>query len=34
VSFVIAPDGSIRHVEVGYTTSVGLRARLWLAQIL
>lgn len=33
-SFVIAPDGTIRHVEVGYTTSFGLRARLWLASVL
>lgn len=33
-SFVIAPDGTIRHVEVGYTTSLGLRARLWLARVL
>ncbi len=33
-SFVIDPDGSIRSVEVGYTTSLGLRARLWLASIL
>lgn len=30
-SFVIDPDGAIRHVEVGYTSTVGLRARLWLA---
>ncbi len=30
-SFVLAPDGTIRNVEVGYTTSLGLRARLWLA---
>ena len=33
-SFVIAPDGTIRHVEVGYTTSLGLRARMWLARVL
>ncbi len=32
-SFVVA-DGQIRHVEVGYTTSAGFRARLWLASIL
>jgi thiol-disulfide isomerase/thioredoxin len=30
-SFIIAPDGQIRFVEVGYTTSLGLRLRLWLA---
>lgn len=30
-SFIVAPDGRIRFVEVGYTTSMGLRLRLWLA---
>ena len=30
-SFIIAPDGEIRFVEVGYTTGIGLRLRLWLA---
>lgn len=30
-SFVVDEDGRIRHVEVGYTTELGLRARLWLA---
>lgn len=30
-SFIIAPDGTIRFVEVGYTTGLGLRLRLWLA---
>jgi len=30
-SFVIDGDGEIRHVEVGYTTELGLRARMWLA---
>jgi len=30
-SFAVGRDGRIRHVEVGYTTEVGLRARLWLA---
>jgi peroxiredoxin len=30
-SFVIDGDGAIRHVEVGYTTELGLRARMWLA---
>jgi thiol-disulfide isomerase/thioredoxin len=33
-SFIIAPDGQIRFVEVGYTTGMGLRLRLWLAGIL
>lgn len=32
-SFIVDPDGEIRHVEVGYTTSLGLRARLWLASL-
>ncbi len=31
VSFFVAPDGQIRFVEVGYTTSWGIRLRLWLA---
>jgi len=30
-SFIVAPDGRIRFVEVGYTTEMGLRLRLWLA---
>jgi len=30
-SFVISPDGNIRFVEVGYTSEIGLRARLWWA---
>jgi len=30
-TFVIDGDGEIRHVEVGYTTELGLRARMWLA---
>ncbi len=30
-SFVVDADGRIRHVEVGYTSELGLRARLWLA---
>ena len=30
-SFVLSPDGTIEHVEVGYTTEAGLRTRLWLA---
>ncbi|MGB9093475.1 MAG: redoxin family protein [Gallionella sp.] len=32
-SFIIAPDGRIRYVEVGYTTGIGLRLRLWLAAL-
>lgn len=32
-SFIIAPDGKIRFVEVGYSTGIGLRLRLWLAGI-
>lgn len=32
--FVIGPDGRIRFVEVGYTTGLGLRLRLWLAGVL
>lgn len=30
-SFIVDPQGVIRFVEVGYTTSLGLRARLWWA---
>lgn len=30
-SFIVDTDGKIRYVEVGYTTGVGLRLRLWLA---
>lgn len=30
-SFIITPDGKIRFVEVGYTTGIGIRLRLWLA---
>ncbi|MCB9591353.1 MAG: protein disulfide oxidoreductase [Sandaracinaceae bacterium] len=30
-SFVVDPDGQIRNVEVGYTSTFGLRGRLWLA---
>jgi len=30
-SFIIDPDGRIRFTEVGYTTAIGLRLRLWLA---
>lgn len=32
-SFIISPDGKINFVEVGYTTSIGLRIRLWLAEV-
>ena len=32
-SFIIAPDGRISFVEVGYTTSIGLRLRLWWAAL-
>lgn len=31
-SFIINPDGEITYTEVGYTTSWGLRLRLWLAR--
>lgn len=31
-SFIIAPDGTVRFVEVGYTSEAGLRLRLWLAK--
>jgi thiol-disulfide isomerase/thioredoxin len=33
-SFIISPDGQIRFVEVGYTTALGLRLRLWLAGVM
>ncbi|MDD5056441.1 MAG: redoxin domain-containing protein [Sideroxydans sp.] len=32
-SFIIAPDGKISFVEVGYTTEIGIRLRLWWAGI-
>ncbi len=32
-SFIVGTDGKIRFIEVGYTTEVGLRLRLWLAEI-
>jgi peroxiredoxin len=32
-TFIIDGDGMIRHVEVGYTTELGLRARMWLAAL-
>lgn len=28
-TFIIGPDGAIEFVEVGYSTSLGLKARLW-----
>ena len=30
-SFIVDTDGNIRYVEIGYTTGIGLRFRLWLA---
>ena len=32
-SFVVDGAGRIRFVEVGYTTGIGLRLRLWLARV-
>jgi len=32
-TFVLDADGRIRHAEVGYTTTLGLRARMWLASL-
>lgn len=29
--FVLGPDGEVRFASVGYTSLIGLRARLWLA---
>ena len=31
-SFIVDSKGQIRFVEIGYTTGLGLRLRLWLAQ--
>ena len=28
-SFILTPDGKINFVEVGYTSEIGLRTRLW-----
>jgi len=33
-SFIVDTDGQIRFVEIGYTTGVGLRLRLWLAAVI
>lgn len=30
-SFIVDTDGKIRFIEIGYTTGIGLRLRLWLA---
>lgn len=30
-SFILTPDGHIRFIEIGYTTTLGLRLRLWWA---
>ena len=30
-SFIVDTNGEIRYVEIGYTTGMGLRLRLWLA---
>jgi len=32
-SFIVDTAGRIRFVEVGYTTGIGLRLRLWLARV-
>ena len=32
-SFILSPDGKIDFVEVGYTSEIGLRARLWWASL-
>ena len=31
-SFFISPDGQIQFIEVGYTTTLGMRLRLWLSE--
>ena len=33
-SFVVDDEGKLRFTEVGYTTEIGLRIRLWLASVL
>jgi len=32
-AFVLDAEGDVRHIEVGYTTELGLRARMWLASL-
>jgi alkyl hydroperoxide reductase subunit AhpC len=32
-SFIIDTDGQIHFIEVGYTTELGIRMRLWLAAL-
>jgi len=32
VSFIVRPNGKIAFSEIGYTTELGLRIRLWLAE--
>jgi peroxiredoxin len=32
-TFIVNADGEIRHAEVGYTTELGLRARMWLSSL-
>lgn len=32
-SFIVDTEGKIRFVEIGYTTGIGLRFRLWLASL-
>lgn len=29
-TFFVSPEGEIEHVEVGFTTEMGLRARMWM----
>lgn len=31
-SFIVDTDGKIRYTEIGFTTEIGLRLRLWLAK--
>jgi len=31
-TFIVDADGNIRHASVGYTTELGMRARMWLAE--
>lgn len=32
-SFILTPDGKINFIEIGYTSEIGLRTRLWLSGI-